>query len=614
LNDGQAPERVDEDQLDATLKKTPEQLAQENMADVDMDASAKEALEQEGNPVYDLHRVEFTGVGTKNEGKWASYFQKYFFASHRAARTTEEQADWFDDTQDLTRDGRNALQEMRSPVLTERGKEVVAELKGKKIDEIYAHSWGSEVVYNAILNGDLLPPKRLVVIGVPERDLEKWRLLNQYTGSEVIFVRSSRDAVQLGGETLRRSSELTKDLAAYSQNGWMNAKTALALAELVVPLPAQISDVEKLWAARKGVRAPIVAAKEDGFKVLQLDSSIYKGGHDKDAYHGFLAQEKLLAKPWISMQKEQESLLARKKDELWQNAVSQANAELSKARELKASIEADREQRRIEQERQEELRKQEEARTEAERSRRQELQNAQELWTAWRRQLKISAEYGPNTADVDRVYRTINGPVYSQLFQEAEKCGFVNPGMWVNQDGIQLSFARRGAHASISDDIPRRIAFYFVQPETGRISLAWAKAQFLMADASFRTAAFASGYDRGPACNDALPIIRRDWSEDLFHDTMFFVGDGHNGLPELHAILALEDPPEDFEVIRKVVLAYRARKLDEELQSRYKSMLYRMEKKKEEQSFSGGSDRDTSNGYKWVPHGVWHKDLYLEPK
>lgn len=71
----------------------------------------------------------------------------------------------------------------------------VQELRNKPVNEIVAHSWGTEIVYNAILANEILPPRRLIVCGMPDKDLEKWKALSKYTGTEVVVYTNTHDPV-----------------------------------------------------------------------------------------------------------------------------------------------------------------------------------------------------------------------------------------------------------------------------------------------------------------------------------------------------------------------------------------------------------------------------------
>jgi len=79
--------------------------------------------------------------------------------------------------------------------MTKRTRAVFADWKNREINEVVAHSWGCEAVYAAIVNGYMLPPKKLILTGVPDNNFEKWRLLAEKTGTRVLWVRAENDKV-----------------------------------------------------------------------------------------------------------------------------------------------------------------------------------------------------------------------------------------------------------------------------------------------------------------------------------------------------------------------------------------------------------------------------------
>ncbi len=87
---------------------------------------------------------------------------------------------------------------------TARAKAKLASYKNKEIEELAAHSWGTELVYAAILNGEIRPPKKLIVTGVPDDDRWKWESLAARTGTEVHWVRAPNDLVAAGGAKLAK--------------------------------------------------------------------------------------------------------------------------------------------------------------------------------------------------------------------------------------------------------------------------------------------------------------------------------------------------------------------------------------------------------------------------
>ena len=89
--------------------------------------------------------------------------------------------------------------------LTERAQDVVAALKGKRVNEVVAHSWGTQIIYNAILEGKISAPRRLILIGAPDVNDLKWQLLAKHTGTEVIYFRHHDDLVGIVGALQPRS-------------------------------------------------------------------------------------------------------------------------------------------------------------------------------------------------------------------------------------------------------------------------------------------------------------------------------------------------------------------------------------------------------------------------
>jgi hypothetical protein len=81
-------------------------------------------------------------------------------------------------------------------VTTVNAQKKLAAYKDAEINELVAHSWGYELVYAAILNGDIRPPKKLIVVGVPDNDQKKWALLAAWTGTEVHWARAENDIVR----------------------------------------------------------------------------------------------------------------------------------------------------------------------------------------------------------------------------------------------------------------------------------------------------------------------------------------------------------------------------------------------------------------------------------
>ena len=147
---------------------------------------------------YDYQRVEIKGIWSKEDTDISSpdMFDKQIEPSHIADKdssTILPTPPWLQsiinrvaDLQDLHGDTQQQI--------TRAAKTAVRVLQGEEVKEIVAHSWGTEIVYNAILVGAISPPKRLILAGMPDRDLKKWTVLSQYTGTEVILYSNSLDS------------------------------------------------------------------------------------------------------------------------------------------------------------------------------------------------------------------------------------------------------------------------------------------------------------------------------------------------------------------------------------------------------------------------------------
>jgi len=103
-------------------------------------------------------------------------------------------SDWIQNATGAIKDLR-ALHKETYNELTAAAIAAVEQLKDKDVNEIVAHSWGSEIVYNAILAGEIRPPRRLLVAGMPDRDREKWHALARHTGTEVIAYTDTSDPI-----------------------------------------------------------------------------------------------------------------------------------------------------------------------------------------------------------------------------------------------------------------------------------------------------------------------------------------------------------------------------------------------------------------------------------
>lgn len=145
--------------------------------------------------LYDYQRVEIKGILAKDltDKKLKNLFDMEIGASHLGEKGNDVTIPpWVQEVYAHAKDLYD-LQADAHGMFTEAAKNAVSALNGKEVNEIVAHSWGTEIIYNAILNGDIKPPRRLIVSGMPDRDKEKWLALSRHTGTEVVVYPNSYD-------------------------------------------------------------------------------------------------------------------------------------------------------------------------------------------------------------------------------------------------------------------------------------------------------------------------------------------------------------------------------------------------------------------------------------
>lgn len=181
--------------LDLEIRiKTRELLSAKNL---DYRAMAKESLK--GNGRFDRQRVEISGLLSDDDTRRIdpADFDDYIKPSVKTDKNRTF-GDWLRSWggRDYNRD----MEEMRTAMrgeMSARALQTIAAYKGMEINEIVAHSWGSQLIYAAILNGEMRPPKKLIVVGVPDDDRAKWALLAARTGTAVFWGRADNDAAAL---------------------------------------------------------------------------------------------------------------------------------------------------------------------------------------------------------------------------------------------------------------------------------------------------------------------------------------------------------------------------------------------------------------------------------
>lgn len=186
-------------ELDPEIREKTEDLLREKHVDYHHEATVH--LKKEGRH-FDRARIEVAGMLANDDTYQFNHsdFDDQIKPSYRA----DSKRSILDRIKTYARDMEEMKHAMRGE-MTKRAVDTVSRFKDMEVNEIIAHSWGTELVYAAILNGDIRPPKKLIVTGVPDDDHAKWEMLAAHTGTEVIWVRAENDAAAMdkGARTAR---------------------------------------------------------------------------------------------------------------------------------------------------------------------------------------------------------------------------------------------------------------------------------------------------------------------------------------------------------------------------------------------------------------------------
>lgn len=294
---------------------------------------AREALIKNKTLPFELQRIEVAGmlaVDETNEGH-SDMFNKRLKLSN--LNDPREKRGFLRDTwralanrgKDLT----EALSDTRG-IPTARSAEIIADLKGKKINELFAHSWGTEAVYLGILSGEIIPPKKLVIVGVPEANEEKWLALAKFTGIQVHVVGFEYDKVRIAGNLgIKLKSGLPKDRAGLE---------ALWTSRCAERRGRGCADPQKFVRTKfdynVGIQPP--NAPKDEFFRMHLS----KMDHDRMLYYRYLYNRNIFNKTPEQLEAPQVKLVKAEENRILAEAMIEARS-MIEAAEAAAQIVAD---------------------------------------------------------------------------------------------------------------------------------------------------------------------------------------------------------------------------------------------------------------------------------
>lgn len=300
--------------------------------------------EKDGKVFYEHQRVELTGVNSADDTeviqpKMFDVKEKLSFKNDKSSSDSPPSHGIKGWTKNLLRDLWSADNDLEGNGSSKRAKDVIAKLEGKEIKELYAHSWAVEAVYKGILQKRILSPKRLVLIGVPETEFGKWELLSRTTGTEVIFVTSTRDVVNGAKDMV----EGTKSAMASRAEPGMDKRSDLMKKLDRAGLEGDWEDWCITSASDRG--CPAYGRKGD-FSHIDLklkDAGVL--GHDRAAYYRALNKLKyhgqaILSKTWEELGAEQKASIDRVEADLLRQAEEKAQGLVAEADRIKANIES----------------------------------------------------------------------------------------------------------------------------------------------------------------------------------------------------------------------------------------------------------------------------------
>lgn len=271
-----------------------------NAADYRDDVIA--ALRSQGREIFDYQRVEVSGIFATDDG--SSDPKNVFDGRVQPAQWGHSSSilpPWVDELMHKPQDLAGLAQDSAGE-LSRYAADAVSQYKDKDIDEIVAHSWGAEIMYNAIFLGKIKAPKKLVLCGVTEHNWEKWKALALYTGTEVVVYDNALDP-------WAQSARLA-DLA--EEAGIANG----------LKLTSDPDKLDGLWSWECGERGGCNPQKRSG----DFERKAYFGRptHDRGAYYDRMLGDGTLHADVRERSAAQEELIVREENSMFGEALENA--------------------------------------------------------------------------------------------------------------------------------------------------------------------------------------------------------------------------------------------------------------------------------------------------
>jgi hypothetical protein len=277
--------------------------------------SARAELQRQGGFDYKFRRVEVTGISSADDTEEVNpnVFNKQIKFSHFNEVTA---GSWWDRFWQGARKFAKDLGETKENLnvtATPHTKQMFEVIRGAKVEEIVAHSAGAEAIYIAILDGLVPPPRRLIVIGVPDEDKTKWAMLQSHTGIELHVIGFAADNMRRNAEFFKRIGNALSNepLPERLETAWENACTSGKVK----------CTSESSWDRLHYDINANPPAKDDNLIPQSWGMAAHPiGDHDRRLYYEYLYKIRLLTKSLDELEQADREMIEKRSREILEQA------------------------------------------------------------------------------------------------------------------------------------------------------------------------------------------------------------------------------------------------------------------------------------------------------
>lgn len=273
---------------------------------LDFMQEARDNLRKDGHVLYDYFAMEASGIlahddsDAKNPGVFDGRLQPSQMGPGHSDLVSDALLDIDHAYEDFT-----GLLDDSGETMSRYADAAVAPYARAEIDTLVAHSWGCEVVYNAIFLGKMKAPKKILLAGVTVTNWAKWEALARYTGAKVIVYDNKFDRL------------------AQEKRGWHMADNMVYRYQV----DFDAAQLDFKWEKACSI---IKKCNEHG-REGSFQRKTYFGypSHDRDVYEKKMIADGDLPASYEQAAEAQNRLVSEEANRLWRNAVREARDRLS---------------------------------------------------------------------------------------------------------------------------------------------------------------------------------------------------------------------------------------------------------------------------------------------